>query len=167
MSEKISDMTIEELNLSLRAYTCLKENGFDTVEQLCTITLEELKSIRFMGSKPVKEIVQKLQSLGLNLRSGDIVISVTTQTEKNDGEKSKFTFHFACGTVEVSAFDLEEAKAIAQSEAIKRGWYYGVLKYKVVHLNELVNFGNLTQAEEIQFRKLLLKVRQGDMYEEI
>ena len=166
MSEKILEMAIEELNLSLRAYTCLKRAGYDTVEQLCNITIDELKTIRNMGNKPAQEIVQALQARGLNLKDCDAIISVATPEEESEAKKRKFTFRFARGTIEVFAFDVEEAKTVAKSEAIKRGWYYGVLKHKVVRLDELINLGNFTPEEEIQFRQLLSKARQGNMYEE-
>ncbi len=167
MSENALEMTIEELDLSPRAYTCLKRAGYDTVEQLCNMTIDELKTIRNMGNKPAYEIVQTLQAMGLNLKDCDAVISVATPEEESGAKKRKFTFRFARGTIEVSAFDVDEAKTIAKSEAIKKGWYYGVLKYKVVRLDELINFGNFTPEEEIQFRQLLSKARQGNMYEEI
>ena len=166
MSEKVLEMTIEELELSPRAYNCLKRSGYDTVEQLCNITTDELKTIRNMGNKPAHEIIQKLHTFGLGLKDCDVVISLATTKEDSGNPKRNFTFRFACGTIEVSAFDLEEAKSIAKSEAIKRGWYYGLLKCKVIRLDGLINLENFTPNEEIQFRQLLSKARQGNMYEE-
>ena len=65
MSEKVLEMTIEELDLSVRSYNCLKRAGFDTVEQLCETTEEEIIKIRNLGKKSAEEVFQKLHSLGL------------------------------------------------------------------------------------------------------
>ena len=63
MSEKILEMTIEELDLSVHSYNCLKRAGYNTVEQLCEATEEELMSICNLGRKASEEIFQKLLSL--------------------------------------------------------------------------------------------------------
>ena len=65
MSEKVLEMTIEELDLSVRSYNCLKRAGYNTVEQLCEATEEELMTIRNLGRKASAEVFQKLLSLGL------------------------------------------------------------------------------------------------------
>lgn len=56
-------MKIEELDLSVRTYTCLKRAGIDTVEQLQATPADELERIRHMGLKCLNEIVEKLQTL--------------------------------------------------------------------------------------------------------
>ena len=55
MSEEILEMTIEELELSVRSYKCLKRAGYDTVRQLCEATEKELCSIRNLGRKASEE----------------------------------------------------------------------------------------------------------------
>ena len=67
----ILDMTIEELDLSTRAFTCLKRAGFNTVEDLKTTTEEELLRVRNLGPRSFNEIVAKLTSLGLHLKEED------------------------------------------------------------------------------------------------
>ena len=84
----------------------------------------------------------------------------------NQNDK-KFSFRFEDGTIEVSASNIKEGKILAQAEAIKRGWNYGLLKPKVTHLDVLINWGNFTVDEDIQFRQLLSKAREGNMFEEI
>lgn len=167
MDEKILSITIEKLDLSPRAYNCLKRAGYDTVKQLCAITKDELYSIRNCGRQPADEIIEKLQLLGFYLRDSKEVVSVEIPPKENEVEmEKKLKFRFAHGTIEVLAFDIEEAKALAKSEAIKRGWYPGLLKSTVSRLDTLIDWRNLTLEEENQLRKLLSKAREGDMYEE-
>lgn len=69
MSERILEMTIEELDLSVRSYNCLKRAKFDTVEKICEVTEEELLiKTRNLGRKSLEEVVQKLLCLGLCLK---------------------------------------------------------------------------------------------------
>ncbi len=63
--------TIEELDLSVRAYNCLKKANINTVEDLIKYTPQELVKIRNLGKKTLKEIESKLDNLGLSLRSND------------------------------------------------------------------------------------------------
>lgn len=60
---------IEELNLSVRAYNCLKRDGITTVEELLEKTEDEVMKIRNLGKKSFKELVEKVHSLGLNFKS--------------------------------------------------------------------------------------------------
>ena len=66
--EKALEMTIEELELSVRAYNCLKRAGIDTVEDLTSKTEEDMIKVRNLGKKSLEEVIQKLHSLGLTLR---------------------------------------------------------------------------------------------------
>lgn len=69
MSEKVLKMAIEELDLSVRSYNCLKRAGFDTVEKICESTEEELiNKVRNLGRKSLEEVIQKLLSLGRSLK---------------------------------------------------------------------------------------------------
>ena len=65
--EKILEMTIEELDLSVRSYNCLKRAGINTVQHLTEKTEEEMLKVRNLGRKSFDEVVQKLDSLGLAL----------------------------------------------------------------------------------------------------
>jgi len=66
--EKILEMTIEELDMSVRSFNCLKRAGIDTVEDLTSRTEEEMMKVRNLGKKSLEEVIQKLESLGLALR---------------------------------------------------------------------------------------------------
>lgn len=67
MSEKILEMTIEELDLSVRAFNCLKRAGVNTVNDLINKSPEEMMKVRNLGKKSLEEVVSKLESLGFNL----------------------------------------------------------------------------------------------------
>ena len=65
--EKVLEMTIEELDLSVRSYNCLKRAGINTVEDLTNKTEEDMMKVRNLGRKSLEEVLQKLQVLGLQL----------------------------------------------------------------------------------------------------
>jgi DNA-directed RNA polymerase subunit alpha len=65
--EKVLEMTIEELDLSVRSYNCLKRAGINTVEDLTNRTEEDMMKVRNLGRKSLEEVLQKLQALGLAL----------------------------------------------------------------------------------------------------
>ena len=65
--EKVLEMTIEELDLSVRSYNCLKRAGINTVEDLTNKTEEDMMKVRNLGRKSLEEVLQKLQALGLSL----------------------------------------------------------------------------------------------------
>lgn len=69
--EKVLEMTIEELDLSVRSFNCLKRAGINTVEDLISKSEEEMMKVRNLGRKSLEEVVQKLESLGFNLSSSD------------------------------------------------------------------------------------------------
>ncbi|MDP9750782.1 DNA-directed RNA polymerase subunit alpha [Thermoanaerobacter pentosaceus] len=69
--EKPLDMTIEELDLSVRSYNCLKRAGINTVQELTQKTEEEMMKVRNLGKKSLEEVKQKLQALGLSLKKAD------------------------------------------------------------------------------------------------
>lgn len=69
--EKVLEMTIEELELSVRSYNCLKRAGINTVQELCSKTEEEMMKVRNLGRKSLEEVQEKLQELGLSLRKED------------------------------------------------------------------------------------------------
>ena len=66
--EKILEMTIEELDMSVRSFNCLKRAGIDTVEDLTNRTEEDMIKVRNLGKKSLEEVIQKLHSLGLDLK---------------------------------------------------------------------------------------------------
>ena len=66
--EKVLEMTIEELDLSVRSFNCLKRAGIDTVEDLVSRSEDEMIKVRNLGKKSLEEVIQKLHSLGLELK---------------------------------------------------------------------------------------------------
>ena len=69
--DKILEMTIEELDLSVRSYNCLKRAGINTVEELTRKTEEDMMKVRNLGRKSLEEVQQKLEVLGLSLRKSE------------------------------------------------------------------------------------------------
>lgn len=69
--EKVLEMTIEELDLSVRSFNCLKRAGINTVEDLISKSEEDMMKVRNLGRKSLEEVMQKLQSLGFSLHSED------------------------------------------------------------------------------------------------
>lgn len=66
--EKVLSMSLEELGLSVRAYSCLTRANINTVEELIEMTESDLIRVRNLGKKSLDEIIQKLRALGLNLK---------------------------------------------------------------------------------------------------
>ena len=64
--EKVLEMSIEDLELSVRSFNCLKRAGISTVEDLATKTEEDMMKVRNLGKKPLDEVTNKLHSLGLD-----------------------------------------------------------------------------------------------------
>ena len=69
--EKVLDMTIEDLDLSVRSFNCLKRAGINTVEDLTNKTEEDMMKVRNLGRKSLEEVIAKLDSFGFSLRKGD------------------------------------------------------------------------------------------------
>ena len=69
--EKVLEMTIEELDLSVRSFNCLKRAGINTVEDLINKTEDDMMKVRNLGRKSLDEVVAKLESLDLSLRDED------------------------------------------------------------------------------------------------
>jgi DNA-directed RNA polymerase subunit alpha len=68
---KVLEMTIEELDLSVRSFNCLKRAGIDTVEDLTNRTEGDMIKVRNLGRKSLEEVMQKLASLGLALKKDE------------------------------------------------------------------------------------------------
>jgi len=64
------DMTIDELELSVRSYNCLKRAGINTVGELCDKTEDDMMKVRNLGRKSLEEVLNKLKDMGLHLRQG-------------------------------------------------------------------------------------------------
>ncbi len=69
--EKVLETTIEELDLSVRSFNCLKRAGISTVEDLINKTQDEMMKVRNLGRKSLEEVVNKLSSLGFSLKQDD------------------------------------------------------------------------------------------------
>ena len=67
--EKVLEMTIEELDLSVRSYNCLKRASINTVEELIKKTEDDMMKVRNLGRKSLEEVINKLHGLGLSLSS--------------------------------------------------------------------------------------------------
>ena len=65
------EMTIEELDLSVRSYNCLKRAGINTVQELANKSEEDMMKVRNLGRKSLEEVKVKLSDLGLGLRDDD------------------------------------------------------------------------------------------------
>ena len=69
--EKVLEMTIEELDLSVRSYNCLKRASINTVEELTEKTEDDMMKVRNLGKKSLEEVIQKLEELGLKLKASE------------------------------------------------------------------------------------------------
>ncbi len=69
--ERVLEMSIDELELSVRSFNCLKRAGINTVEELCNRTSEDMMKVRNLGRKSLEEVLAKLKELGLSLNLGD------------------------------------------------------------------------------------------------
>ena len=69
--EKVLEMTIEELDLSVRSFNCLKRAGINTVEDIISKSEDDMMKVRNLGRKSLEEVIQKLESLGFGLRDED------------------------------------------------------------------------------------------------
>ena len=69
--EKALEMTIEELDLSVRSFNCLKRAGINTVEDLVSKSEDEMMKVRNLGRKSLEEVMAKLDSLGFKLNTDD------------------------------------------------------------------------------------------------
>ena len=69
--EKVLEMTIEELDLSVRSFNCLKRAGINTVEDLISKSEDDMMKVRNLGRKSLEEVVWKMASLGFSLRKDD------------------------------------------------------------------------------------------------
>lgn len=66
--EKVLEMTVEELDLSVRSYNCLKRAGINTVQELATKSMDDMMKVRNLGKKSLEEVERKLKELGLCLK---------------------------------------------------------------------------------------------------
>ena len=69
--EKVLEMTVEELDLSVRSFNCLKRAGINTVSELTAKTEDEMMKVRNLGKKSLEEVQEKLDELGLSLRENE------------------------------------------------------------------------------------------------
>ena len=78
---KVMEMSIDELELSVRSFNCLKRAGINTVEELCNKTEDDMMKVRNLGRKSLEEVLAKLRELGLQLRKGAPEPVVVTEEE--------------------------------------------------------------------------------------
>ena len=68
---QVLELSIEELDLSVRSYNCLKRAGINTVEDLANKTEEDMMKVRNLGRKSLEEVLNKMNELGLSLSPND------------------------------------------------------------------------------------------------
>ena len=68
---KLMELPIEEMDLSVRSYNCLKRAGITTVEELIQKTEDEMMHVRNLGKKSLKEVKEKIHSMGLSFKSNN------------------------------------------------------------------------------------------------
>ena len=68
---KVLEMNIDELELSVRSYNCLKRAGINTVQELTNRTAEDMMKVRNLGRKSLDEVFAKLKELGLQLKDSE------------------------------------------------------------------------------------------------
>ena len=73
--EKVLEMNIDELELSVRSYNCLKRAGINTVEELINKSPEDMMKVRNLGKKSLEEVLDKLKELNLQLKQGEEMLS--------------------------------------------------------------------------------------------
>ena len=89
--EKVLEMSIDELELSVRSYNCLKRAGINTIGDLIQKNEEEMMRVRNLGRKSLKEVVQKLHERNLDLkRSYDTDSSYEEDDHDDDSDDSSF-----------------------------------------------------------------------------
>ncbi len=69
--EKVLEMSIDELELSVRSYNCLKRAGINTVEELTTKTSEDMMKVRNLGRKSLRRSTSKIKRIGLQLQPAE------------------------------------------------------------------------------------------------
>ncbi|HRR89874.1 MAG TPA: DNA-directed RNA polymerase subunit alpha C-terminal domain-containing protein, partial [Eubacteriales bacterium] len=69
--QKVLEMSVEDLDLSVRSYNCLKRASINTVEDLTKKTEEDMLKVRNLGRKSLEEVIKKLEDLGLSLRRSE------------------------------------------------------------------------------------------------
>ena len=69
--EKVLDLTIDELDLSVRSFNCLKRAGINTVEDLINKSEEDMMKVRNLGRKSLEEVIAKRNSFGFTLKNDD------------------------------------------------------------------------------------------------
>ncbi|MEG0773129.1 DNA-directed RNA polymerase subunit alpha [Clostridium sp.] len=69
--EKVLEMTIEELDLSVRSFNCLKRAGINTVQELTERSMDDMMKVRNLGKKSLEEVEQKLEALGLSFKPSE------------------------------------------------------------------------------------------------
>ena len=69
--DKVLEMTIEELDFSVRSFNCLKRAGINTVEDLINTSEEDMMKVRNLGRKSLEEVIGKLEAMGLSLAKSD------------------------------------------------------------------------------------------------
>ena len=81
------DKKIEDLDLSVRSYNCLKRANINTVGELTQKTEEEMMKVRNLGRKSLKEVVQKLREIGLDLKNSSTLFDDDDDLEDDESDE--------------------------------------------------------------------------------
>ena len=68
---KVMEMSIEDMDLSVRSYNCLKRANINTIEDLTRKSKDDMLKVRNLGLKSLEEVINKLESMGLSLRNDE------------------------------------------------------------------------------------------------
>ena len=137
---KLDSINIEELELSSKAYNCLKKSGYNTLEELMSLSMEDLLKIKRLGKKIAKEIMAKIEpyreSVEKDEKEEQDNVSIERQGENvqdlSETEKSS-------ETADYEIFETESVEEILISEKEKKPTALQLLKSKRDELQEMIN----------------------------
>ena len=108
--EKVLEMTIEELDLSVRSFNCLKRAGINTVEDLTNKSENDMMKVRNLGRKSLEEVIAKLQMLGFSLHKEE----ERTTAHRTAMLRGMVTFLFQNGKIETTVTRAKEVSSMAE-----------------------------------------------------
>ena len=117
--EKVLEMSIDELELSVRSYNCLKRAGINTVEELCNRTPEDMMKVRNLGRKSLEEVLAKLKELGLELNQSEDKMAKYRKLSRTSSQRkallrSQVTALLANGKIVTTEAKAKEVRKIAE-----------------------------------------------------
>lgn len=154
------EMNIDDLDFSVRSYNCLRRAGINSIEELLAMTPDELMKVRNLGRKPLEEILEKLNEMGLKLNTSTVTAKPADSepTENGNPEKTKncsedkqspaegstayrtvYRVDEYIGAVtEMNAFFFERRDAEAYIKSKRVPWDYGIVEIEVPDTEEFM-----------------------------